>query len=141
MYPKFCYLIILIVFELQCLETVVALYFIDLFHMVWSYSRYYGNCYVGRQRNYNANHSCGFWLSHNHQTRGIKQSFYRIPRGSDCQRQWLAFIGRRNKDGLPWEPGTGDRVCSGHFLLKKNRISLLIWTTYLWSGVYKMFHV
>ena len=29
------------------------------------------------------------------------------------------FIGRRNEDGSPWEPGTGDRVCSDHFLSKK----------------------
>lgn len=29
------------------------------------------------------------------------------------------FIGRRNEDGLPWEPGTGDLVCSDYFLSKK----------------------
>ena len=31
----------------------------------------------------------------------------------------LAFISRRNENGLPWEPETGDQVCSDHFVSKK----------------------
>ena len=83
-----------------------------------SYSGYYGNCYVGRQRKIMPT-TCAVFGCHNRQTRGIKRSFYRIPRDCDRRRRWLAFIGRRNEDGSPWEPGTGDRVCSDHFLLKK----------------------
>jgi len=29
---------------------------------------------------------------------------------------WVAFVSRRNPDGSPWQPGTGDRVCSDHFI-------------------------
>ena len=30
----------------------------------------------------------------------------------------MAFIGKKNQDGSFWEPGTGDRVCSDHFISK-----------------------
>ena len=63
--------------------------------------------------------TCAVFGCHNRQTRRIKRSFYRIPRDFDHRRRWLAFIGRRNEDGSPWEPGTGDQVCSDHFLSKK----------------------
>ena len=92
---------------------------IDLFHVLRSYSGYYGNCYVGRQRKFVMPTTCAVFGCHNRQTKKIKRSFYRIPRDSDRRRRWLAFIGRRNEDGSPWEPGTGDRVCSDHFLSKK----------------------
>ena len=63
--------------------------------------------------------TCAVFSCHNRQTRRTKRSFYRIPRDFDRRRRWLAFIGRRNEDGSPWEPGTGDRVCFDHFLSKK----------------------
>ena len=81
---------------------------IDLFHVLQSYSGYYGNCYVGRQRKFVMPTTCAVFGCHNRQTKKIKRSFYRIPRDSDHRRRWLAFIGRRNKDSSPWEPGTGD---------------------------------
>ena len=64
------------------------------------------------------NHKCSF-IYHNRQTRRINQRFYRISRDFNRQRQWLVFIRRKGEDGLPWEPKTGDTVCSDHFLLKK----------------------
>ena len=63
--------------------------------------------------------TCAVFSCHNRQTRKIKQNFYRIPKDSDCPWQWLAFIGRKNKDGSPWKPGRGDHVCSDHFLSKQ----------------------
>ena len=91
----------------------------DLFHVLQSYSGYCRNCYVGRQCKFVMPTTCTVFGCHNHQTRRIKQSFYRILRDFNCQRWWLVFIGRRNEDGLPWEPGTGDLVCSDYFLSKK----------------------
>ena len=79
----------------------------------------HGNCYIGRQRKFVMPTTCAVFGCHNHQTKKIKRSFYRTPRDSDRRRRWLAFIGRRNEDGSPWKPGTGDQVCSNHFLLKK----------------------
>ena len=55
---------------------------------------------------------------HNRQTKMIKRSFYRFPKEQDRRRRWLAFIGRKNQDGLFWKPGTGDRICSDHFISK-----------------------
>ena len=31
----------------------------------------------------------------------------------------MAFISRRNPDGSPWQPGSGDCVCSDHFVSRK----------------------
>ena len=42
--------------------------------------------------------------------------FYRFPKDPDRRRRWLAFVSRRNRDGSPWMPGQGDRVCSCHFI-------------------------
>ena len=63
--------------------------------------------------------TCAVFGCHNCQTKKIKQSFYRIPKDSDHQRRWLAFIGRKNEDGSSWKPGRGDLVCSDHFLSKR----------------------
>ena len=43
-------------------------------------------------------------------------SFDHFPKDPKRQRQWLAFVSRRNPDGSAWEPVDGDRVCSDHFL-------------------------
>ena len=58
------------------------------------------------------------------QRKGIPRSFYRIPPDSEHRCHWLAFINRKNEDGTPWRPGTGDRVCSDHFISgKKSNVS------------------
>ena len=53
---------------------------------------------------------------HNRHTKVSNRSFYRFPKDPNRQRQWLAFVSRRNPDGSSWEPGDGDCVCSNHFL-------------------------
>jgi len=63
--------------------------------------------------------TCVVFGCHNRQKKGIYQSFYQIPKEPECCRWWLAFIGRRNEDGLAWKPGKGDHVCSDHFTSHK----------------------
>ena len=62
--------------------------------------------------------TCAVFGYHNRQTKKIIRSFYRFPKEQDRRRRWLAFIGRKNQDGSFWEPGTGDRVYSDHFISK-----------------------
>jgi len=63
--------------------------------------------------------TCVVFGCHNCQKKGIYWSFYQIPKEPERCRRWLAFIGRRNKDGSAWKPGKGDRVCSDHFTSNK----------------------
>ena len=50
--------------------------------------------------------------------------YYRIPTEPERCCCWLAFTNRKNEDGTPWRPGTGDHVCSDHFVSgKKSDIS------------------
>jgi len=48
---------------------------------------------------------------------GVSTEFLKTPIGE-------VFIGRKNPDGTPWKPGTGDRVCSNHFISGKNLTTL-----------------
>ena len=63
--------------------------------------------------------TCAVYGFKKRQSSSISWSFYRIPQDTDRRRKWLAFIGRKNPDGTPWKPGTGDRVCSDHFISGK----------------------
>jgi len=63
--------------------------------------------------------TCAVYGCKKRQSSSISRSFYRIPQDTDRRRKWLAFIGRKNPDGTPWKPGTGDRVCSDHFISGK----------------------
>ena len=60
--------------------------------------------------------TCAVVGCHNRQ---CEQSFYRFPKDKDRRRLWIAFVSRRNPDGSPWQPGSGDRVCSDHFVSRK----------------------
>lgn len=87
--------------------------------MLQSYLGYCGNCYVGRQHKIVTPTTCAVFGCYNRQTTKIKQSFYRFSKDPSRWRQQLAFNGRRNEDGLSWEPGTRDKLCSNHFILRK----------------------
>ena len=63
--------------------------------------------------------TCAVVGCHNRQSKRCEQSFYRFPKDKDRRRLWMAFISRRNPDGSPWQPGSGDRVCSDHFVSRK----------------------
>ena len=62
---------------------------------------------------------CAVVRCHNHQLKHSLISFYRFPKTKDRRRQWVAFVSRKNADGTPWKPGSGDRVCSVHFVTGK----------------------
>ena len=63
--------------------------------------------------------TCAVVGCHNRQTKQCGLSFYRFPKDKDHRRLWVAFVSRRNPDGSLWQPGTGDRVCSEHFISKR----------------------
>ena len=63
--------------------------------------------------------TCAVVGCHNRQSKRCEQCFYRFPKDKDRRRLWMAFISRRNPDGSPWQPGSGDRVCSDHFVSRK----------------------
>ena len=63
--------------------------------------------------------TCAVVGCHNRQSKHSLISFYRFPKTKDCRRQWVAFVSRKNADGTPWKPGSGDRVCSVHFVTGK----------------------
>ncbi|XP_011402874.1 PREDICTED: THAP domain-containing protein 11-like [Amphimedon queenslandica] len=53
---------------------------------------------------------------HNRHSTCSSYHFYHFPRDLARRRSWLSFVGRRNYDCTPWEPGNGDCVCSQHFI-------------------------
>lgn len=63
--------------------------------------------------------TCAVVGCHNRQSKHSLISFYRFPKNKDRRRQWVAFVSRKNVDGTPWKPGSGDRVCSEHFVTGK----------------------
>ena len=63
--------------------------------------------------------TCAVVGCHNRQTKQCGLSFYKFPKDKDHRRLWVAFVSRRNSDGSPWQPGTGDHVCSEHFISKR----------------------
>jgi len=63
--------------------------------------------------------TCAVYGCKKRQSSCISQSFYRIPQDTDRERKWLAFIGRKSPDGMPWKPGSGHIVCSDHFISGK----------------------
>ena len=63
--------------------------------------------------------TCAVVGCHNRQSKHSLISFYRFPKTKDHRRQWVAFVSRKNTDGTPWKPGSGDRVCSVHFVTGK----------------------
>ena len=63
--------------------------------------------------------TCAVVGCHNRQSKQCGPSFYRFPKDKDRRRLWIAFVARRNPDGSPWQPGSGDRVCSDHFISKR----------------------
>ncbi|XP_011406857.1 PREDICTED: THAP domain-containing protein 11-like [Amphimedon queenslandica] len=60
--------------------------------------------------------SCCVVGCHNRHSTCSRYHFYHFPRDLARRRSWLSFVGRRNYDGTPWEPGDGDCVCSQHFI-------------------------
>ena len=60
--------------------------------------------------------TCAVVGCHNRQSKQCGLSFYRFPKDKDRCRLWMAFVSRRNPDGTPWQPGSGDHVCSDHFI-------------------------
>ena len=56
---------------------------------------------------------------HNRHSKQCGLQFYRFPTDKDCRQLWIAFVSRRNPDGSAWQPGSGDRVCSDHFVSRK----------------------
>ena len=63
--------------------------------------------------------TCAVVGCHNRQSKQCGPSFYRFPKDKDRRRLWIAFVARRNPDGSPWQPGSGDRVCLDHFISKR----------------------
>ena len=64
--------------------------------------------------------TCAVVGCYNRQSKQIRQSFYRFPKNDEdrcCL--WLAFVSRKNRDGSPWQPEEGDRICSDHFISGK----------------------
>ena len=74
--------------------------------------------YVGRQ-NFIMPTTCAVVGCHNRQSKYSKLSFCRFPKEEERHRRWIAFVSRKNSDGLAWEPGNGDRICSQHFIKGK----------------------
>ena len=63
--------------------------------------------------------TCAVVNCHNRHCKGSKIKFYRFPKHQDRRRRWLAFVSHQNKDGSPWQPRDGDRICSDHFISKE----------------------
>ena len=63
--------------------------------------------------------TCAVVGCHNRQSKHSLISFYRFPKTKNRRRQWVAFVSRKNADGTPWKPGSGDRVSSVHFVTGK----------------------
>ena len=63
--------------------------------------------------------TCAVVGCHNRHSKQCGLKFYRFPMNKDRCRLWIAVVSRRSPDGSPWQPGSGDRVCSDHFISKK----------------------
>ena len=63
--------------------------------------------------------TCAVVGCHNRHSKQCGLQFYRFPTDKDLHCLWIAFISRRNPDGSTWQPGSGDRVCSDHFISRK----------------------
>ena len=63
--------------------------------------------------------TCAVVGCHNRQSKQCRPSFYRFPKHKDHRRLWIALVARRNPDGSSWQPSSGDRVCSDHFISKR----------------------
>ena len=55
----------------------------------------------------------------NRHCKGSSIKFYRFPKDQHRRQRWLAFVSCQDKDGSPWQPGDGDRICSDHFISKE----------------------
>ena len=74
--------------------------------------------YVGRQ-NFIMPTICAVVGCHNCQSKYSKLSFCCFPKEEERHRRWIAFVSRKNSDGLAWELDNGDRICSQHFIKGK----------------------
>lgn len=63
--------------------------------------------------------TCAVVGCHNRQSKHCLISFYRFPKEKERRRRWIGFVSRKNSDGSAWEPGSGDRICSEHFITGK----------------------
>ena len=63
--------------------------------------------------------TCAVVGCHNRHSKQCGLQFYKFPTDKDRRRLWIAFVSRRNPDGSAWQPGSGDRVCSDHFISRK----------------------
>ena len=63
--------------------------------------------------------TCAVVGCHDRHSKQCGLQFYRFPTNKDRHRLWIAFVSRRNPDGSAWQPGSGDRMCSDHFISRK----------------------